>query len=93
MTERSKDCLHNPTLIIQNPLIIAQTIPTAGEGPQLQTQSHSVIRASPPERKGIKLRVQLIWEQLSCHVVYHLGDHVHPLGVSEGVQHSGKRKR
>lgn len=34
----------------------------------------------------MRLRVRLSFGSSSgCHVVYHLGDHVHPLGVSEGV--------
>lgn len=73
-----------PNSDYSQPLIAAQTVPAAGESPQLWAWSHSVIRASPPERNGMRLGAPLIWEQLSCRVVYHLGDHVHPLGVSEG---------
>lgn len=27
----------------------------------------------------------VFWEQLGCHVFCHLGDHVHPLGVSKAA--------
>lgn len=33
----------------------------------------------------MKLGVRLIWEQLSCHVLHHRGDRMHPLGASEDV--------
>lgn len=32
------------------------------------------------------LRVRLIWEHLSCHVLHHRGDRMHPLDASEDVK-------
>lgn len=38
------------------------------------------------------LRVRLIWEHLSCHVLHHHGDRMHPLDASEDVKKINKRR-
>lgn len=90
--ERLKDFLHNPTLITQNPLS------------SLHKQSQKLERALNSSTKSLsnqgisprELRVRLSFgSSLGYHVVYHLGDHMPLLGVSErkhNSEHGHKKK-
>lgn len=84
--ERLKNCLHNPILITCTPLSSLHKQSQQLERP-LNSSTKSLCNQgiSPREKRGWSSERRLIWEQFSCHVLYHLGDHMHPLSISEDV--------
>lgn len=83
--ERLKDCLHNPT-DYTTPYHHCTNNLNSWRGPSTPAKKSLSNQGNSPREKGDEAQGEtLIWEWLSCHVVYHLGDHVHPLSVCEGV--------